>query len=74
MGMSAVGGSRRQGNAQFMHRTQIDDTATISKMSHYASIDGGQKKINSINGIEPSLRNVDRLFRVACKKTKDGFT
>ena len=49
------------------------DTATNSKLSLYASLEDGHKKINSVNGIDPSLRNVDRLFRDACKKTKEGF-
>ena len=57
-----------------MHRTHADDrTGTNSKMSGYLSIDEKAKKINSVNGIEPTLRNVDKLFRAACKKTKEGF-
>lgn len=73
IGLSQTGGKSRHGNAHYMHRTQIEgDTATNSKLSMYNSIEE-VKKISSVNGIEPTLRNVDHIFRQACKTVKDGF-
>ena len=74
VGSAAVSRSgRRAGNASYR---QAHDTATHSNLSVRTGSfdDGGPKiKIKSVNGIEQSFKHIEKLFRDACKKVKEGF-